>query len=88
MRYYKWGYSWPELKELFKAKNKEYAQKKEMDYKFLIELTTAALGGKGKKDGEIGKDTGEGLEEMTEEQEAALRLALGEDFDKIYGSKA
>lgn len=83
VRYYKWSYSWDELKNLYIAKSKEYAQKRQQDYKFLLELTSAALGG-GKKDGEIGLDDGQGIEEMTEEQEANMRAMLGDDFDRVY----
>jgi hypothetical protein len=84
VRYYKWGYSWLEIKDLYIAKNKDFVEKKQIDYQFLIDLAKAALGGGG-KDETFGLDTGEGIEEMTPEQEAAMREALGEDFSRIYG---
>lgn len=86
MRYYKWGYSWNEIKGLYIAKEKDRAKRRQVDYEFLIELASAALGSGKKSDGSYDLDSGEGLENMTEEQEAELRLALGDDFDKIYGS--
>jgi hypothetical protein len=74
------------LEDLYLAKMKELVQLKSADYKFLIELASAALGGKSKKgDGQYELDDGEGLDEMTPEQEAELRQALGDDFDKLYG---
>ena len=56
-----------------------------IDYQFLVDLASAALGGKKNDDASFGMDTGEGADEMTDDQEAALRAALGEDFDGIYG---
>lgn len=83
--YYKWSYSWEEIKTLYVAKSKDYAKKKQIDYQFLIDLAQAALGGGKKQEGEYGMDTGEGIEEITPEQEAALREALGdEDFERMY----
>lgn len=49
-----------------------------------MELTSAALGG-GKKEDEVGLDTGEGMDELTEEQIAEMKIMLGDDFDRIYG---
>lgn len=73
------------MKGLFEAKCKEYAEKKEIDYQFLVDLATAALGG-GKKEDELLLDDGEGLDEITPEQEEALRAALGSDYDKLYSN--
>lgn len=56
-----------------------------MDYQFLTDLACAALGGK-KQEGVYELDSGDGLDTMTPEQEAELREALGEDFDKVYGN--
>ena len=48
-----------------------------------MELTSAALGG-GKKEDEVGLDTGEGMDELTEEQIAEMKIMLGEDFARLY----
>jgi hypothetical protein len=87
VRFYKWGYSWLEMKELYVAKSKEYADKKQIDFQFLIDLAKAALGGGGGSDNDnYGLDTGDGLDDMTEEQETEMRLVLGDDFDTLYGN--
>lgn len=85
MRHYKWGYSWEEIKSLYIAKETDRAKKRQVDYEFLIDLASAALGGKANTDS-YDLDSGEGINDMTEDQEKALREALGEDFEKIYGN--
>jgi hypothetical protein len=82
--YYIWGYSWNEILSYYKQKNKEYVDKRKVDFDFMIQLAKAALGSGSGEDGYT-LDTGEGIEDMTDEQEAELRLALGDDFDKLYG---
>lgn len=84
VKYYKWCYSLDELKELFKQKSADYVEKKKVDFDFLVQLATAALGGKQKDT--FGEDTGEGVHERTEEQDAAMRAMLGEDYDRVVGS--
>lgn len=64
------------------AKSKEYAEKKSYDYEFLTELATAAFGGGNSTEGAVGLDDGEGVDEMTDDQEAAMRLMLGDDYKK------
>lgn len=50
---------------------------------FLVELTSAAMGG-GKKDNEIGLDDGD-LGDISDENLTELRLMLGEeDFCRLY----
>jgi len=60
-------------------------EKRSVDYDFLVQLATAALGGKSSEE-QVGVDTGEGIEEMTAEQEANLRAMLGADFNTDYGN--
>lgn len=49
-----------------------------------MDLVSAALGGGGAKD-EVGLDTGEGLDELTDEQLQQLKEVLGEkDFAAMY----
>lgn len=67
-------------------KCKEDAQRTSQFCEFLVELTSAALGG-GKKsaEGSVGMDTGEGMEELTEEQIAMWKDVLGEqEFARMY----
>jgi len=78
-------FSWKEILKFYTRKQKIYVERKKADFDFLVELATACLGGK-KSDGEISIDSGEGLDEMDEEQEEALRRALGDDFDKVMGN--
>ena len=85
--YYKWGYSWKELQDLYVAQCQEYAERRTIDYEFLVELASAALGGGKSDEHTVDLDGGEGLEDMTPEQEEALRAALGADFDKLYGQE-
>lgn len=84
VRYYKGSYCWDEMKELYIAKQKERAQSRNIDYQFLIDLASAALGGKKSEEG-IGLDTGEGAEDMTPEQEAMWREVLGDsEYERMY----
>lgn len=57
---------------------------REQGYKFLVDLASAALGGKSSSEGEVGLDSGEGMEEMSEEDLAAMKLMLGKDFNKQF----
>lgn len=81
--FYRWNYSWTELLKFINRKYKIYAERKRTDFDFLVKLAEWCFGGSSDESYDV--DTGEGIEDMTEEQEAALRLALGEDFDKLYG---
>jgi len=84
--YYKWSYSYNEIIKFYQRKCKIYYDRFNLAVEIAVDIVSAALGGKKKKtEGEVGIDSGDGLEELTEDQEAALREALGEDFDKIYG---
>lgn len=84
MLYYKWNYSWDQIKTLYTARAKDWANKKKIDYQFLVDLASAALGSK-KNDRAIGMDDGSVEEELTEEQEAELRMSLGDaDFERLY----
>ena len=84
--YYKWNYSWDEIKRLYQVKTKDWASKRKLDYEFLIDLASAALGGKKKGEGEYGLDEGDGLDEMTPEQEQDWREILGDaEFERLYG---
>lgn len=84
--WYKWGYSYKEIIKFYQRKNKIFSDRFNLAVEIAVDIVSAALGGKKKKsEDEVNIDSGEGIEEMTEEQEAALREALGEDFDKIYG---
>lgn len=51
---------------------------------FLVDLVSAIYGGK-KEDGEIGLDDGEGMDELTDEQIAEMKIMLGDDFERLYG---
>lgn len=80
---YGWNYSWPQIKELYIQKNKEYAEKTNAFCSFLVELTSAAMGG-GKKENEVGLDDGD-LGDISDENLAELRAMLGdEDFCRLY----
>ena len=83
--YYKWNYAWKEIIDLYKFKKKSWAEQRKIDYDFLVSLATAALGGKSKTEGEVGQDSGEGLEYLTNEQFNDLKEMLGSDFEKQYG---
>ena len=84
MLFYKWGYSWDQIKLLYTARAKDWADKKQIDYQFLVDLAGAALGSK-KPSGAVGLDNGEGIDELTEEKEAELRMSLGDDdFERLY----
>lgn len=84
MIYYRWGYSWGEILKLYKSKQSEWVQKRSADYDFLVSLAKAALGGKSSSGDEVGLDDGEGIDEMSEEDMAGLKLALGKDFHKQF----
>lgn len=84
--YYKWGYSLEELKDMYAAKSREYSYKKKLDYKFLIDLTKAALGGGGKSSDDVPLDDGTGIAERTEEQDSAMREMLGDDYSRVVGT--
>lgn len=72
--------------DLYKSKQKNWAKIKQTDYEFLIQLTTAALGGKsGKGEDEVGMDDGNGIEYMDLESFNNLKAMLGNDFAKVYG---
>ena len=81
--YYKWSYSLDEIKDLYAAKSREYSHKKKIDFKFLIDLAKAALGGGGKSSDAIPLDDGTGVAERTDEQDAAMREMLGDDYDRV-----
>lgn len=82
-RLFVWGYSWPELRDFYIQKNKEYAERTNAFCSFLVELVSAAVGG-GKKDDEIGLDNGD-LGDISDENLAEMRLMLGEeDFRRMY----
>lgn len=73
------------MKELFILKQKEQNNRLQALCEFLVELTSAAFGGKSSSE-EIGMDTGEGIEDMTEEQLEMWRQVLGEEeFQRMYG---
>jgi hypothetical protein len=83
---YKWRYSWPELKRLYIGKQQEYAELKQIDYQFLVELASAALGG-GKKEGDYGVLEDDAFDELTEEQEKQWREVLGDaEFERKFGA--
>lgn len=67
VRYYRWNYSWLDIKAMFIQKQREVADHTNAFCEFLVELVSAAVGG-GKDPEVIGLDTGEGKEEMSEEQ--------------------
>lgn len=80
---YRWSFSWTEILKFYQRKQKIYADRKQVDFDFLCKLAQAALGGKS-EEGTVELDSGDGLDEVSEDQEAALRAALGDDYDKIY----
>lgn len=84
VRYYRWNYAFEQIKELYIQKSKEEATKTNQFCEFLVSLASSCFGGGGDKEGVVGKDDGEGLEELTEEQYANLKAALGDDFSKQY----
>ena len=83
--YYRWGYSWKEILNLYKAKQKSYYLKRSADYEFLISLTTSALGGKSESKDSIGQDDGSGIDEMSIEKFNDMKEMLGTDFIAMYG---
>lgn len=82
-RQFVWNYSWDDLKKFYIQKNKETSERIQAFCEFLVELTSAAFGG-GKKEDEITLDTGEGLDDLTDEQIAEMKIMLGDDFAKVY----
>lgn len=73
------------MKELFILKNKEQNDRLQALCSFLVELTSAAFGGKSSSE-DVGMDNGEGAEEMTDEQLEMWKQVLGEaEFEKLYG---
>lgn len=84
--YYKWGYSWQELKQFYVNKQKDANERMSTFCEFLVELVSAALGGGKSSEDAVGLDAGEGLEEMTDEQLEMWRCVLGEkEFQQMYG---
>lgn len=83
--YYKWGYSYEEIAKYYKAKTKEYMTKREADYKFILDVVGAVFGSK-KSESEIHKDDGAGIDTRTDEQDAAMREMLGDDYTNVVGS--
>lgn len=86
VRFYKWNYGWQQIKALYIQKQKEESDKTNQFCEFLVELTSAAFGG-GKSDNpdEVGLDTGEGSDEMSEEDQARMIATLGEkDFYNLF----
>lgn len=82
---FKCYYSWPELKQLYIQKNKEIADRTSNFAEFLVNLTTAALGGKSENKDQVSLDTGEGIDELTEDQIEMWKGILGEaEFYKTY----
>lgn len=79
---YKWSYSYEEITTLYKAKVKDFVTKKEADYKFIIDVV-GAIFGDGKSEGDYGKDTGDGITDRTDEQDASMREMLGDDYNKV-----
>ena len=82
-RQFIWGYSWEELKKFYIQKNKEDNQQLQSLCTFLVELVSAIYGGK-KSEDEIGLDTGEGMDELSDEQIESMKAMLGEDFTRMY----
>jgi len=81
---YGWNYSWPQIKDLYIQKNKEVSERTSTFCTFLVDLVGAIYGSK-KEDGEIGQDTGDGLDDLTDEQIAEMKIMLGsEDFNRLY----
>ncbi len=83
-RFYGWNFAYEEIKDLYIQKHREIAERTNTFASFLVDLTTAAMGG-GNKHNEVGLDDGDGLDEMTDEQIENLRDMLGEeDFARMY----
>jgi len=64
-------------------KSKEYSEKVGALCTFAVDLVSAIYGGK-KEEGEIGLDTGEGMDDLTDEQIAEMKIMLGPDFNRLY----
>lgn len=83
-RQFIWGYSWDELKKFYIQKNKEDNTQLQSLCSFLVDLVGAVYGSK-KSDGEVGLDDGEGMEDLTDEQIAEMKIMLGDDdFNRLY----
>lgn len=72
------------MRELYIQKNKEVAQRTNAFCEFLVNLATAMAGGGGNSDNEVGLDTGDGMDEMTDDQIEMWKSILGDDFAKQY----
>jgi hypothetical protein len=72
--------------KFYKRKNTIFYENKKLDFEFLRNLAQACMGGGGSSES-VDVDSGEGLEEITDDQEALLRAALGDDYDTMYGDK-
>lgn len=82
-RQFVWNYSWEELKKFYIQKNKETSERTQAFCEFLVELVSAIYGGK--KEDEITLDTGEGMDDLTDEQIAEMKIMLGDaDFARLY----
>ena len=86
--YFGWGYSFKEILKFYKAKQKEYYDKRSADYEFLVSLASAALGGKSseKSADSMGSDDGSGIESMELVDFNNLKKCLGADFEKQFGA--
>lgn len=72
------------MKRLYVQKQKEQLERTSAFCEFLVELATACFGGSKKQD-EVNIDTGEGIDELTDEQLQQMKEMLGPDFEKMYG---
>ncbi len=75
---YRWSYSWDEIKKLYIQQQREIADRTNAFCEFLVELTSAAFGGGSKDSEEYTLDTGEGMDEMSDEQIQKWKDILGE----------
>jgi len=85
VRFYRWNYAWQTIKGLYIQKQHEIADRTNAFCEFLVELVSAAVGGgKGSKE-EVTLDTGEFMEELTDEQIAEWKNLMGEqEFARMY----
>lgn len=83
-RFYKWNFCWADIKQLYIQKQRELGDRTNAFCEFLVELVSSAIGA-GKQSDTVGLDTGEGMDELSDEQLVQIKEMLGDtDFYRQY----
>lgn len=85
IRFYKWNYGWDQLKELYIQKNKERAERTNQFCEFIVSIVNNIYGDGSKTEGDVQVDTGEGMDELSDEEIQMWKETLGEkEFALMY----